>query len=78
MSIVSTQRASYQQTPQIPGYGKRRKPKPVASHGEVDALNKAIIALNKAKSSTNEKDFLVHISEAFRIARLLFRGRQDL
>lgn len=78
MSIVNTTRASYQKMPNIPGYGKRNKPKRVSSPSEDYSLDNAITALRRAKLATNEGEFLRLISEAFKISRNLFRSRQNL
>lgn len=75
MSIVSTARANYAHPNITIG---SRKPRRIASDGELHKLNKAIVALNDAKQATDEATFLVRVSDAMKIARDLFRGRNDL
>ncbi len=77
MSVVSAQRAAYQR-PSVTIGSNRNKPKRIASDGELHKINKAIMALDEAKSSTNEAQFLVLVSDAMKIARDLFRGRNDV
>ena len=76
MAIVSAKRASYAH-PHV-RIGHRNKPRRIASDGEIHKINKAVMALNEAKSATDEATFLVRISDAMKIARDLFRGRNDL
>ena len=76
MSIISTARCSKQHHRNIP-FGNKSKPKPVASEAELGRLNKAIILLNQAKKETDEVTYLYKVSEAFKIARNLYRDRND-
>lgn len=76
MSIVTMQRAAYQR-PNV-ALGNRNKPRRIASDGELHKINKAIMALDSAKSSTSEPEFLVKLSDAMKIARDLWRGRNDV
>lgn len=83
MSTVSTQRASYQSKPVVPGYGskakaKRRRVNPVATHTEQAVIDQAIISLQSAKRATDEASFLLFVSNSFKLSRDLFRSRSDL
>lgn len=75
MSIVSTARADYNR-PNIQRLGSHHKrARRVASDGELHMINQAIVNLNQAKQSTSEPEFMAKISEAFKIARNVWRGR---
>lgn len=51
---------------------------PIATAGERDQLNQAIIALRNAKDATNETHFLKEVRTAFTLSRNVFRGRNDV
>jgi len=74
MATVSTSRASFQKIDGNIRLG--RVPKKIASDPETGQINKAIIALNKAKNETNsEAAFIAALTEAFRLTRNIVRGR---
>lgn len=75
MAIVSTARADYTR-PNI-RIGGPKKPRRVASDGELHKINTAIVKLNEAKQATTEPQMLVLLSDAMKIARDLWRGRSD-
>jgi hypothetical protein len=76
MAVVSMKRADYVR-PNV-RIGGNKRPKRVASPLEIEKINLAIVALNDAKLSTNEPEFLVRLSDAVKIARDLWRGRNDV
>lgn len=65
-----SQRAHYQNHKNL-GF----RPKVCASPLEIDKINKAIVALNKAKSAKTEKEFLELVSTGFNYCRTICRGR---
>jgi len=78
MSALSGTRAAYQPKPNIPGYGKRSRPKRVATHTEIHQLQQAVAALQHAMTATDEIKFLARVSDAFKLSRDIFRGRSDV
>lgn len=76
MGVISMQRADYAR-PNV-RIGGSRRPRRIASDGELHKINKAIVALNEAKNALSEPEFLVRLSDAMKIARDLWRGRNDV
>lgn len=78
MAIVSTQRVDYVRPNVRIGGHKNKKPQKVASPRELMQINNAIVKLNEAKNATTEAQFLVLLSDVVKIARDLWRGRNDV
>lgn len=84
MATISQNRADYLR-PNINRIGNHHAKKQaqikakrrIASDAELNEINKAILALNEAKQAMTEATFLVKVSDAMRISRNIWRGRQD-
>jgi len=77
MSTVSTARCSKQNLSNI-NFGEKRKAKPIATGSDIAMINKAIVALNQAKSETTETGFKVKLTDGFRLTRSVIRSWNDL
>lgn len=64
-------RAAYN-NPNLSEFGKRRV---LATVNETNDLNKAINHIALAKKATTETDFNYNVSEAFKLCRAIWRGR---
>lgn len=73
-NVRTTSHASYQSHKGL-NFNRKNRKGAIASDNETNQINLSIVALNKAKSATTEKEFLELVSTAFNYSRHICRSR---